>query len=90
MKKFITERWYLHLIFGALIVTPFIWFLLKVDPSFVDTGKFFQCIVAGFAGLAIGFTWEWYNGVYKEAPFDNRDVLFTIIGAVLGTVCLTI
>jgi uncharacterized membrane protein len=88
MKKFITERWYLHLIFGGLIVTPFIWLLLKTDPSFVDTGKIFQCIVAGFSGLALGFMWEWWYVKYHEAPFDKWDVIFTILGAILGTILL--
>lgn len=90
MKKFITERWYLHLIFGGLLVTPLIWLLLKIDPSFVDTGKIFNCIVAGFGGLALGFMWEWYNAKYHEAPFDNGDIIFSIIGAILGTVLLII
>ena len=38
MKKFIEERWYMHLVGGTITVTPIIWLLIKFDPSF-DIGK---------------------------------------------------
>ena len=87
MKKFIKERWYLHLICGALIITPLIWLLIKYDPSF-DIGKFGQAVIAWFFGWILGVCWEWYNGKFHEAPFDWWDVAFTSIGAIIGTVLI--
>ena len=89
MKKFITERWYLHLIFGALLITPFIYLLIKYDSTF-DIGIIGRCVVAGFGGLAVGFTWEWYHSVKNKSLFSNEDVIFTIIGAVIGTLIITL
>jgi hypothetical protein len=87
MNKFIEERWYMHLIGGALAVTPFIWLLIKYDPSF-DIGKIGQTVIAGIFGYFIGFCWEWYFGKYHEAPFDYRDIWFTVLGAIIGTLLL--
>jgi len=87
MKKFIEERWYLHLIGGAVVVTPFIWLLIKFDPSF-DIGKIAQVFIAGFFAYCIGFMWEWYFAAFHEAPFDYNDIWFTVLGAIIGTILL--
>jgi len=53
MNKFIEERWYMHLIGGAITVTPIIGLLIKFDPSF-DIGKIAQVFIAGFFAYCIG------------------------------------
>lgn len=87
LTNFIKQRWHLHLLGGAIIVTPIIWLLIKFDPSF-DIGKIGQVVIAGLFGYVIGFVWEWYYGKVHEAPFDYNDVLFTFLGAILGTILL--
>lgn len=87
MNNFIKQRWHLHILGGALSITPFIWLLIKFDPSF-DIGKIPQCIIAGLFGYGVGFMWEWYNGKYHEAPFDYYDIGFTVLGAIIGTLLL--
>jgi len=84
MKKFFKERWYIHLICGAIVVTPLIWLLIKFDPSF-DIGKTAQVFIAGFFAYCIGFMWEWYFAAFHEAPFDYYDIWFTVLGALIGT-----
>jgi glycopeptide antibiotics resistance protein len=84
MKKFIEERWYMHLVGGAVIVTPIICLLIKFDPSF-DIGKIAQVFIAGFFAYCIGFMWEWYFAAFHEAPFDYNDIWFTVLGALIGT-----
>jgi glycopeptide antibiotics resistance protein len=87
MNNFIKQRWHLHILGGALTVTPLIWLLIKFDPSF-DIGKIAQVFIAGFFGYVIGFAWEWYHGKFHESPFDYRDIWFTVLGAVIGTILL--
>jgi hypothetical protein len=87
MKKFIEERWHLHILGGALIVTPLIWLLIKFDTSF-DIGKIAQVFIAGFFGYVIGFCWEFYFAKFHEAPFDYKDIWFTVLGALIGTILL--
>lgn len=87
MKKFIEERWYLHLIDGAITITPIIWLLIKFDPSF-DIGKIAQVFIAGIFGYFIGFIWEWHYSKYHEAPFDYNDIWYTVLGAIIGTILL--
>lgn len=87
MNNFIKQRWYLHLIGGAVVVTTIIWLLIKFDPSF-DIGKIGQTIIAGIFAYFIGFTWEWYNSKFNEAPFDYNDIWYTVLGAIIGTLLL--
>lgn len=87
MKNFFKQRWHLHILAGALIVTPLIWLLIKYDSSF-DIGKLGQIFIAGFAGFLIGLIWEAYNEKYHESPFDKYDAIFTAIGAMVGTLIL--
>lgn len=87
MNNFIKQRWHLHILGGALTVTPFILLLIKFDPSF-DIGKIPQCIIAGLFGYGVGFMWEWYYSKYHEAPFDYYDIGFTVLGAIIGTLLL--
>lgn len=87
MKNFFKQNYHKHLLGGMILVTPFIWLLIKYDPSF-DIGKIGQCIVAGMTGLGIGFIWEWYNGKYHESAFDWNDIFFTVLGAIIGTLLL--
>ena len=87
MNKFIEERWYMHLVAGAIAVTPIIWLLIKFDSSF-DIGKIAQMFIAGIFGYFIGFCWEWYYGKYHEAQFDKMDIYFTTLGAIIGTILL--
>jgi hypothetical protein len=87
MNKFIKQRWHLHLIGGAVVVTPLIWLLIKFDDSF-NIGRIGQIIIAGIFGYFIGFCWEWYFGKYHEAPFDKIDIYFTSLGAIIGTILL--
>lgn len=87
MNKFIEQRYHLHLIGGAITVTPIIWLLIEFDPSF-DIGKTGQIIIAGIFGYFIGFCWEWYYGKFYEAPFDYNDIWFTALGSILGTILL--
>ena len=87
MNNFFKQRYHLHILGGILTVTPIIWLLIKFDPSF-DIGKIGQLIVAGLFGYTIGFVWEWYYGKYHEAPFDYYDIVFTTLGAMLGTLLL--
>jgi hypothetical protein len=84
MNKFIEERWYMHLIGGAITVTPIIGLLIKFDPSF-DIGKIAQVFIAGFFAYCIGFMWEYYFAAFHEAPFDYNDIWFTVLGALIGT-----
>ena len=87
MKKFFKERYHLHILGGFTTVTPFIWLLIKYDPSF-DIGKIPQSIIAGLFGYGVGFIWEWYNSKFHEAPFDKYDIWFTVLGAIIGTLLL--
>jgi len=87
MNNFFKERWHWHILGGALAVTPLIWLLIKYDPSF-DIGKFWQVFIAGFFGYVVGYSWEWYFGKFHEAPFDMRDIWFTALGAVTGTLLI--
>ena len=87
MNNFIKQRWYMHLVGGAVIVTPIICLLINLDPSF-DIGKIGQTIIAGIFGYFIGFSWEWYYSKFHEAPFDKIDIYFTALGAIIGTILL--
>ena len=87
MNNFIKQRRHLHIIGGAITVTPLIWLLIKFDPSF-DIGKIAQIIIAGLFAYFIGFMWEWYYSKYHEAPFDKKDIWFTVLGALIGTILL--
>ena len=87
MKKFIKERLHLHILGGAIAVTPIIWLLIKLDPSF-DIGKIAQVFIAGFFAYCIGFMWEFYFAKFHEAPFSYKDIWFTVLGAILGTAIL--
>ncbi len=87
MNKFIKKRWHLHIMCGAITVTPIIWLLIKFDPSF-DIGNIGHIIISGIFGYFIGFCWEWYYGKYHEAPFDKMDIYFTTLGSILGTILL--
>jgi hypothetical protein len=87
MNKFIKQRWHLHLVGGAVVVTPLIWLLIKFDDSF-NIGRIGHTIIAGIFGYFIGFCWEWYFGKYHEAPFDKIDIYFTSLGAIIGTILL--
>lgn len=87
MNKFIKQRWHLHLLGGAITVTPLIWLLIKFDDSF-DIGKIGQTLIAGIFGYFIGFCWEWYNSKFNESPFDKMDIYFTALGAIIGTIIL--
>jgi len=87
MNSFIKERRYLHLIGGAVVVTPLIWLLIQFDPSF-DIGKIAQVFIAGFFAYCIGFMWEYYFARFHEAPFDYNDIWFTVLGAIIGTILL--
>ena len=87
MYNFIKQRWHLHLLVGALCVTPLIWLLIKFDDSF-NIGNIGQIIIAGIFGYFIGFCWEWYFSKYHEATFDKIDIYFTALGAILGTILL--
>ena len=84
MNNFFKQRWYLHLIGGAIVVTPLIWLLITYDPSF-DIGKIAQIFIAGFFAYCIGFMWEWYFAAFHEAPFDYNDIWFSVLGAIIGT-----
>jgi len=87
MNKFIKQRWHLHVLGGAIVVTPLIWLLIKFDPSF-DIGKIAQVFIAGFFAYCIGFMWEFYFAKFHEAPFDYKDIWFTVLGAIIGTILL--
>jgi len=87
MNNFIKQRWHLHILGGALTVTPLIWLLIKYDESF-DIGKIAQCFIAGFFAYCIGFMWELYFAKFHEAPFDYRDTGFTVLGAIIGTILI--
>jgi glycopeptide antibiotics resistance protein len=87
MSNFIKQRWHFHILGGAIIVTPLIWLLIKFDPSF-DIGKIAQVFIAGFFAYCIGFMWEFYFAKFHEAPFDYKDIWFTVLGAILGTILL--
>ena len=87
MNKFIKQRWHLHVLGGAIVVTPLIWLLIKFDPSF-DIGKIAQVFIAGFFAYCIGFMREFYFAKFHEAPFDYKDIWFTVLGAIIGTILL--
>lgn len=87
MSNFIKQRWHLHILGGAVVVTPLIWLLIKFDPSF-DIGKIAQVFIAGFFAYCIGFMWEYYFAKFHEAPFDYKDIWFTVLGAIIGTILL--
>ena len=87
MNNFLKQRWHLHILGGALAVTPLIWLLIKYDPSF-DIGKTGQTVIAGIFGYVVGYSWEWYHGKFHESPFDIRDIWFTALGAVIGTILI--
>ena len=77
----------MHLIGGAITVTPIIWLLIQFDVSF-DMGKIGQTFIAGIFGYFLGYCWEWYYGKFHEAPFDLKDILYTALGAIIGTILL--
>jgi len=87
MNNFIKQRYHLHIIGGAITITPIIWLLIQFDVSF-DMGKIGQTFIAGIFGYFIGYCWEWYNGKFNEAPFDLKDILYTALGAIIGTILL--
>lgn len=87
MKNFFNQNYHLHTLGGIITITPFIWLLIRFDSSF-DIGKIGQGIIAGLFGYLVGFIWEWYNGKFHEAPFDKYDILFTVLGAIIGTLLL--
>jgi hypothetical protein len=87
MSNFIKQRWHFHLLGGAITVTPLIWLLIKFDPSF-DIGKIAQVFISSIFGYFIGFCWEWYFAKFHEAPFDYKDIWFTVLGAIIGTILL--
>lgn len=84
MNNFIKQRRHLHIIGGAITVTPIIWLLIKFDTSF-DIGKIAQVFIAGFFAYCIGFMWEYYFAKFHEAPFSYDDIWFTVLGALIGT-----
>ena len=81
--KFITNRYYLHLLCSFVLSFFSIWFLI----AFTQLGQtpiWFQLFLGGFGAFGVNFGREM---VYEElygAPFDWTDVNFGSYGGVLG------
>lgn len=93
MKKFLKERYHLHLAGGAIaMIGLFLFSALTryLDPFFLwDIGIYFDSlrvwelgIIGFFISTIVGLKWEMYH-YFKGAPFDKWDVIWTGIGGVI-------
>ena len=88
-SKFITNRYYLHLLCSFVLSFFSIWFLIEYT-SLAQTPVWFQLFLGGFGAFGVNFLREM---VYEElygAPFDWTDVNFGSYGGVLGALLATL
>jgi hypothetical protein len=85
-QKFITERYYLHLLLSLVLTIPSVWFL-REHADLADTPYWFQIFIGGFGAFCANFTREWYYA-RKGAPFSMTDIRMGSYGGILGTIIL--
>jgi hypothetical protein len=81
--KFITNRYYLHLLCSFVLSFFAVWFLIEF-AHLAETPIWFQLFVGGFGAFAVNFVREM---VYEElygAQFDWTDINFGSYGGILG------
>jgi len=88
-SKFITNRYYLHLLCSFVLSFFAIWFL--IDFAYLgETPIGFQLFVGGFGAYGANYLREWYYGMKCNAPFDWTDINFGSYGGVLGVLLATL
>ena len=88
-SKFITNRYYLHLLCSCVLSFFSIWLLIAFT-QLGGTPVWFQLFLGGFGAFGVNFLREM---VYEElygAPFDWTDVNFGSYGGVLGALLTTL
>lgn len=73
---------YVHLLFGLLVSFAVAWvFILTTAGSTMPV-----CAVCGvIAAVFVGFIKEVVD-FFRDKPFDGGDVLFTVVGGIIGAV----
>jgi hypothetical protein len=88
-SKFITNRYYLHLLCSFVLSFFSIWFLID-SAHLGETPIWFQLFLGGFGAFGVNFLREMvYEEIYG-APFDWTDVNFGSYGGVLGALLATL
>ncbi len=73
----------------AHYILYFIWsYSIFLTTGVTDWKVYEQVIFAAIFGFVFGGVfgsmWEWCQSVFLHAKFDNKDVLRSIVGAILG------
>lgn len=82
MKKFIENRYHLHMLYGValgLIIYASLYFI----GAFEKEGWIYNSLILGF----IIFVGTWVRESYfkvRQAPFDWWDILWSAFGAIIG------
>lgn len=73
---------YVHLLFGLLISFAVAWVFILTTAGATKP----VCAVCGvIAAEFVGFVKEFFD-FFRDKPFDGVDVLFTIVGGIIGAV----
>lgn len=91
MKKFLKNKWHLH-----LLTTPMgVLFLHLAQKGFLaldDVGVVFQAFLTIFISVAVAFCVEWYQGIKgynrtsEQLKQSNLDILVSAVGGVLSII----
>lgn len=86
-KKFIEQRYYLHLFISMCINILIIqYMILHVDLN--DIGLFWQMFLSGFIAYIYNYAREWYLAKQGRARFDIYDVFMGSYGGILSVIIL--
>ena len=84
MSKFITSRYYLHLIVGYCIGYNLTSLTDFYKYSIID--KLVGIYTIAFICFCLGFIWEWIQSKFFEGTTDWNDIKWSAVGGFVGSV----
>lgn len=84
MSKFITSRYYLHLIVGFAIGYNIM--SLTDFNEYIWYNKIVGAVAITFITFWCGFVWEWVQSFFFDGIPDWNDILWTAIGGAISTI----